>query len=139
MFSTLYLYILIAVIIVLALYLIFFRGKKSEKTREELEADSQNYEKEFFARIEKGEKSVLFLTLGNSGDLNLIRSMLYADEVPSYAEGEHMNNIYGGISGTMESVVAVKLYVLEADYERAKEIFENSNIKKGDISIVSKE
>ncbi len=71
--------------------------------------------------------------------MNLIRSMLYADEVPSYAEGEHMNNIYGGIIGTMESVVAVKLYVLEADYERAKEIFENSKINKGDISIVSKE
>ncbi len=139
MFSSIFVYILIAIILILALYLLFFRGKKSDKSSEELEADSQSFEKEFFSRIEKGEKSILFLTLGNPGDLSLIRSILYADGVPSYADGEHMNNIYGGISGTMESVVAVKLYVLEADYDRAREIFESSNIKKGDVSIVSKE
>ena len=33
-----------------------------------------------------------------------------------------MNSIYGGISGTMNAVVAIKLYILSKDYDKAYEI-----------------
>jgi len=137
MISSLLLYIIIVVITATIIYLIFFKGRSNEKSSEEVEADSRNFEKDFFSRVEKGEKSILFMTLGNSADLNFIRSMLYAENIPSYVEGEHMNNIYGGISGTMEAVVAVKLYILENDFEAAKELYENSNIKKGDKKVIN--
>ncbi len=133
--GTIIIYLIILGILGFITYHFFFRGK----VKETAETNSQNFDKKFFERVEAGEKSVLFLTLGNPGDTAIIRSILYADGIPSYVEGEHMNNIYGGISGTMESVVAVKLYILEADYERAKEILEESNIKKKDIKIIEKE
>ena len=139
MLSSIFIYIIIAVFVLFLIYKLFFKGKAAEKTSDETTADLQNFEKDFFSRVEAGEKSVLLLTLGNPGDTAFIQSILYADNVPSYIEGKHMNNIYGGISGTMEAVVAVKLFVLESDYDRAREIIENSNIKKGDISIASKE
>ena len=145
MSGTILIYLIILGIVGFIAYFFFFKGKNgknkeadSQETNENAELTSQTFEKKFFERVEAGEKSVLFLTLGNPGDTALIRSLLFADGIPSYVEGEHMNNIYGGISGTMESVVAVKLYVLDADYERAKEIFEESNIKKKDITVIEK-
>ena len=44
-----------------------------------------------------------------------------------------MNSIYGGISGTMNAVVAIKLYILTKDYDKAYEIvkdFINEKIQR---------
>ena len=40
-----------------------------------------------------------------------------------------MNNIYGGICGTMTTVVAIKLYILCNDYDKAVEIINDAQIK----------
>jgi len=53
---------------------------------------------------------------------------VFSEGIPSYVEGEHMNNIYGGISGTMTTVVAIKLYILCNDYEKALEIIKDAQI-----------
>lgn len=47
-----------------------------------------------------------------------------------------MNNIYGGISGTMTTVVAIKLYILCDDYDKALEIINDAQIADlSDITI----
>lgn len=57
-----------------------------------------------------------------SRDCSLIRGLLQVEGISTYTEGEHMNSIYGGISGTMNAVVAIKLYILSRDYDKAYEI-----------------
>ena len=57
-----------------------------------------------------------------SRDCTLIRGLLQVEGISTYTEGEHMNSIYGGISGTMNAVVAIKLYILSKDYDKAYEI-----------------
>ena len=94
-----------------------------------------NYEKDFFQRTQAGEKSQLLMSLASQQDCLMLRSLLYSEGISSYVEGEHMNNVYGGISGTMTTVVAIKLYILCADYDKALEIIKDSKI--GDISGIS--
>ena len=57
-----------------------------------------------------------------SRNCTLIRGLLQVEGISTYTEGEHMNSIYGGISGTMNAVVAIKLYILSKDYDNAYEI-----------------
>lgn len=57
-----------------------------------------------------------------SRNCTLIRGLLQVEGISTYTEGEHMNSIYGGISGTMNAVVAIKLYILSKDYDKAYEI-----------------
>lgn len=108
--------------------------KYSNKNKEVVEEEIFNldnepdFEKDFFARTEQGEKSQILLSLASVQDCVLIRSLLYADGIPSHVEGEHMNNIYGGITGTMTSVVATKVYILCSDYDKAVDIIKNSKI-----------
>ena len=99
-----------------------------------------DFEKEFFARTENGEKSQLLLSLASLQDCMLLRSLLHADNIPSHVEGEHMNNIYGGLTGTMTSVVATKLYILCSDYDKAVEIIKDSKISSlNGLTIFEKE
>ena len=68
-----------------------------------------------------------------SRDCSLIRGLLQVEGISTYTEGEHMNSIYGGISGTMNAVVAIKLYILTKDYDKAYEIvkdFINEKIQR---------
>lgn len=92
----------------------------------------ENFEDEFFKRTQAGENHQLFLSISSQRDCAIIRSLLSADNIPTYVEGEHMNNIYGGIAGTMNAVVAVKLYVLTEDYDRALEITRDFIEKKAE-------
>lgn len=115
--------------------------KKNLKIENDLvEEGRDDYEKEFFERAQNGEKSQVLLTIASQQDCAIIRSLLHADGIPSYVEGEHMNNIYGGISGTMVTVVGIKLYILCSDYEKAVEIIQESKLSdsKG-FTILSKE
>ena len=106
--------------------------KKQINSDNDKELEEMNYEKDFFQRTQAGEKSQLLMSLASQQDCLMLRSLLYSEGIPSYVEGEHMNNVYGGISGTMTTVVAIKLYILCADYDKALEIIKDSKI--GDIS-----
>ena len=132
-------YSLIAAVVVVAFYFVFIKSRKKEEEPAEPQDDVPDFEKEFFARTEAGEKAQLFMTLASNSDCSIIRSLLYADGIPSYVEGEHMNNIYGGITGTMTTVVAIKLYIMCKDYPRAVEIIDASGIKKGNIILQPQE
>lgn len=109
--------------------------KKQINSDNDKELEEMNYEKDFFQRTQAGEKSQLLMSLASQQDCLMLRSLLYSEGIPSYVEGEHMNNVYGGISGTMTTVVAIKLYILCADYDKALEIIKDSKI--GDISGIS--
>ena len=100
--------------------------------------DIPDFEKGFFERTQAGEKSQLLITLASQQDCAIIRSLLQAENIPSYTEGEHMNNIYGGLSGTMTTVVAIKLYILCADYDRAVDIIKNYKMDSSGYTIFDK-
>lgn len=112
--------------------------KNKETQTENNEEEIKNFEDDFFEATQAGEKSQLFLSLASQKDSAIIRSMLQADKIPSYTEGENMNNIYGGISGTMHAVVAIKIYILQKDYDRACEILEDY-LKGTGITVFEKE
>lgn len=118
-------------------FLNLFSSKDESEQQESLECEesieTDDFEDSFFKAVQNGEESQRFLSLSSQRDCAIIRSLLSADNIPSYTEGEHMNNIYGGLAGTMNAVVAIKLYILKKDYETAYEIvsdFMNSKIKK---------
>lgn len=92
------------------------------------ELKEMDFEKLFFERTEAGEKSQLLMSIASGQDCLMLRSLLFSEGIPSYVEGEHMNNIYGGISGTMTTVVAIKLYILCDDYDKALEIINDAQI-----------
>ena len=112
-------------------------GQKKDDKRKEGE-DLPDFEKGFFERTQAGEKSQLLLTLASQQDCAIIRSLLQAENIPSYTEGEHMNNIYGGLSGTMTTVVAIKLYILCADYDKAVDIIKNYKMDSSGYTIFDK-
>ena len=113
--------------------------KNDDKNADKKEGeDLPDFEKGFFERTQAGEKSQLLLTLASQQDCAIIRSLLQAENIPSYTEGEHMNNIYGGLSGTMTTVVAIKLYILCADYDRAVDIIRNYKMDSSGYTIFDK-
>lgn len=113
--------------------------KKDDKNTDKKEGeDLPDFEKGFFERTQAGEKSQLLLSLASQQDCAIIRSLLQAENIPSYTEGEHMNNIYGGLSGTMTTVVAIKLYILCADYDKAVDIIKNYKMDSSGYTIFDK-
>ncbi len=113
--------------------------KKDDKNTDKKEGeDIPDFEKGFFERTQAGEKSQLLLSLASQQDCAIIRSLLQAENIPSYTEGEHMNNIYGGLSGTMTTVVAIKLYILCADYDKAVDIIKNYKMDSSGYTIFDK-
>ena len=113
------------------------QNNDNDKNKKEGE-DIPDFEKGFFERTQAGEKSQLLITLASQQDCAIIRSLLQAENIPSYTEGEHMNNIYGGLSGTMTTVVAIKLYILCADYDRAVDIIKNYKMDSSGYTIFDK-
>lgn len=93
-----------------------------DENNEEISDEIENFDKLFFEETKKGETYQHFLSLSSIRDCSLIRGLLQVEGIPTYTEGEHMNSIYGGISGTMNAVVAIKLYILSRDYDKAYEI-----------------
>lgn len=122
------------------------KNKNSEQidNNKEEDEDSQikDFDEDFFKATQNGEPYQQFLSLASQRDCSILRSLLQADNIPTYCEGEHMNNIYGGIAGTMNAVVAIKLYILEKDYDTAYEIvkgFIDTKIEKFNSKPESKE
>lgn len=123
--------VIIALALILAIFVILIFAKKSQKKQIEQDfgdAEVPDFEKDFFERVKAGEKSQQVLSLGSQQDCALIRSLLSADGIPSYVEGEHMNNIYGGLTGSMTATVAIKLFILCSDYEKAVDIIKTSKL-----------
>jgi len=123
------------------------RNQDNQKDKKADNADGNNpedennppdFEKGFFERTQAGEKSQLLLSLASQQDCAIIRGLLQTENIPTYVEGEHMNNIYGGISGSMTTVVAIKLYILCADYDKAVDIIKNYNMDSSGYTIFDK-
>lgn len=137
---------LISFVVVMSVIFLFFLNAKKNAKNELLTAnlaegqEEPDFEKDFFARTEQGEKSQLLLSMASLQDCILLRSLLFSEGIPTHVEGEHMNNIYGGLTGTMTSVVATKLYILCSDYDKAVEIIKDSKISTlNGITIFEKE
>ena len=124
------------------LYNKYVKNRKENKTQNDNDnAQTDNlpdFEKAFFERTQAGEPYQLFLTLATQQDCALIRGLLQAENIPTYIEGEHMNNIYGGITGNMTSVVGIKLYILCSDYDTAYDIVKNFKADSSGITIHEK-
>ncbi len=87
-----------------------------------LPEESEDYtqiEENFFESVRNGKKYQHFLNLSAQIDCMMIRSMLASMEIPTYTEGENVNNIYGGASTCLTSVFKIKLYILIDDYDEA--------------------
>lgn len=133
----------LALIALIFIILIFSKigKKKAEKLAKKIEGEEgiqnsqeepSDFDEEFFARTQAGETYQHFASLSSQRDCAILRSLLAADDVPTYVEGEHMNNIYGGISGAMNAVVAIKLFVLSNDYDKALDITRDFLQKKAE-------
>ena len=113
------------------LYNKYIKNRKDNKTGKNPESNKTpedsmpDFEKVFFEQTKAGEPYQLFLTLASQQDCAIIRSLLNAENIPTYTEGEHMNNIYGGLTGTGTSVIGIKLYILCRDYDTAYDIVTN--------------
>lgn len=122
------LFIVLGIMFAAVLYLKFSETRKkniqgkSQETPEATSDEPKDFDEDFFKATQGGEPYQQLLSLASQRDCSIIRSLLQADNIPSYCEGEHMNNIYGGIAGTMNAVIAIRLYVLEKDYDTAFEI-----------------
>ena len=132
--------IILAAIIIIAL---ISRKKSSSSASEQKVEDYdfseiKTFDEDFFKAVQNGEEAQLFLTLASQKDNLMIRSLLYADGIPSYTEGENMNNIYGGISGSMHAIVAIKIYILHKDFDRACEILDDY-LKQTGLTVFPKE
>ena len=126
------LYMILLLVAIFAI-IVYKRFRKQDDVKKiESDADKElnemDFEKLFFERSKAGEKSQLLMSIASQQDCLMLRSLLFSEGIPSYVEGEHMNNIYGGISGTMTTVVAIKLYILCNDYEKALEIIKDARI-----------
>lgn len=84
--------------------------------------DYTQIEEKFFESVRNGKKYQHFLNLSAQIDCFMIRSMLASMDIPTYTEGENVNNIYGGASTCLTSVFKIKLYILIEDYEEAFEV-----------------
>lgn len=126
--------IIVFFVVMIGIGVFFYKSFKKPEFEDISEREDfvENFDEEFFKRTQAGETYQLFLSISSQRDCAIIRSLLSADNIPTYVEGEHMNNIYGGIAGTMNAVVAVKLYVLSNDYDRALEIAQDFVQKKAE-------
>lgn len=139
--------ITLIVLILVAIFGFLFYNKyiKNRKDNKKIEDQKDNetenipdFDQVFFERTQIGEPYQLFLTLATQQDCALIRGLLQAENIPTYIEGEHMNNIYGGITGNMTSVVGIKLYILCKDYDTAYDIVKNFKADSSGITIHEK-
>lgn len=129
--------ILIIFIILLIGLLAFFFFKNRKKPQEQSSfadlisneeeynnttVDTEDFSKKYFDALQNGEKSQQFLVIGSQQDTSLIRSLLAADDIPTYTENENINKMYGGGATIAASAFAIKLFILTKDYDKAYEI-----------------
>ena len=94
----------------------------NEEEHDKAIAEAQEYEKGYFERIRQGEQSQQFLAVGSFFVCSLLRSLLAAENIPTYTENEHVNSMYSLNALNGASSFAIKVFILIADYDRAHEI-----------------
>ena len=84
--------------------------------------EAQEFEKGYFERIRQGEQSQQFLAVGSFAVSSFLRSLLAAENIPTYTENEHINSMYAlNVLGGSSSF-SIKVFILISDYDRAHEI-----------------
>ena len=76
----------------------------------------------YFERVRNGEQTQQFLSVGGQLACSMIRSMLFAEGIPTYTENEHANSFYSLNNLSSSSAFSIKVFILVADYDRAYEI-----------------
>lgn len=94
----------------------------NEEEHDKAMQDAQEYEKGYFERIRQGEQSQQFLAVGSFFVCSFIRSLLAAENIPTYTENEHINTMYSLNTLSGNSGFAIKVFILISDYDRAYEI-----------------
>lgn len=94
----------------------------NEEEHDQAIKDAEQYETGYFERIKQGEQSQQFLAVGSFAICSLLRSLLAAENIPTYTQNEHINTMYSlNVLGGSSSF-SIKVYILISDYERASEI-----------------
>ena len=94
--------------------------------------ESEDYEKGYFERIRKGEQSQQFLSVGNFSVCSFLRSLLAAENIPTYTENEHVNSMYSlnALSGNY-----VRAYEIVSDFISSHE--KSDSTEKTDFEKIS--
>ena len=93
-----------------------------EKAHDEAIKQSGEFELDYFDRVRNGEQTQQFLAIAGQPASAMIRSLLCAAGIPSYAENEHINAMYAMNNINSASAFAIKVFILVADYDRAYEV-----------------
>ncbi len=93
-----------------------------EKEHDEAIEKSAEFEMNYFERVRNGEQTQQFLSVGGQLACSMIRSMLFAEGIPTYTENEHANSFYSLNNLSSTSAFSIKVFILVADYDRAYEI-----------------
>ena len=96
-----------------------------EEEHDKAIADAEAYEKGYFERIRQGEQSQQFLAVGSFSVCSFLRSLLAAENIPTYTENEHVNRMYSLNALGGASSFSIKVFILISDYDRAYEIIKD--------------
>lgn len=105
-----------------------------EKEHDEAIRQTESFEKDYFERVKNGEQTQQFLSVGSMMMCSFLRSLLAAENIPTFTENEHVNSMYSLNALSGSSAFSIKVYILVADYDRAYEIISDfvSSHKKED-------
>lgn len=123
--------ILLIILIIIGLILIikkFFSHVLPDN--ENSEDNETSFDKMFFESVNNGEKYQQIFTISSSSDCSMLRSLLLSAGISTYLKDEHMNNIYGGMSGLMTAIVPNRVYILYKDYDDAISVVKDFLITK---------
>lgn len=93
-----------------------------EKEHDEAIKQIESFEKGYFERVRNGEQTQQFLAVGSMMLCSFLRSLLAAENIPTYTENEHVNSMYSLNALAGSSAFSIKVFILVADYDRAYEI-----------------
>ena len=93
----------------------------NEEEHNEAIKQSEEFEKGYFERVRNGEQTQQFLSVGGQMACSMIRSLLFAENIPTYTENEHANSVYSLNNLSSSSAFSIKVFILVADYDRAYE------------------
>ena len=100
--------------------------------------EEEDFSKEYFERIEKGEEGMFFLSISNAIDAMYIQSYLYSEKIPSYILNDHVASMTNGWNTI--NAVKLELYILKTDFEVAKNVIKDFNINyKGTLQLYNPE
>ena len=93
-----------------------------EKEHDEAIKQIESFEKGYFERVRNGEQTQQFLSVGSMMMCSFLRSLLAAENIPTFTENEYVNSMYSLNALSGNSAFSIKVYILVADYDRAYEI-----------------